>query len=313
MSRSILILIVPLLLASCATLMNRPFTQTTIYTSAPAKIVIQQDTIETSANKAKVHLQRSNLPVTIVAFGDSTKKVLLVPATNAAAWYLNIPCNFGLGMLIDRDNPKRYGYPKRIYMDLSGADKPRYEDGVTNKKGEIYLRLSLPHVNNFLLHPNGESVKSNTGFFGLSVGADFYYRENKFINLQGFAVTDFLLPVPAPVDYFGAHESMRSQYIALSDNYRKNRFSFGYGISYAVNTWKLINSSDTTLQIPANSSLSISNRALGFIFSTYYQTGHRFNIGLIYRPTLINLHTEKSFNYEHLISLDLSWSIRVKK
>lgn len=50
-----------------------------------------------------------------------------------------------------------------------------------------------------------------------------------------------------------------------------------------------------------------------FTVDGYYQVGKRFYIGLIYRPFFLNIYLDVDFKYEHLISLDFKWKIRLKK
>jgi hypothetical protein len=58
---------------------------------------------------------------------------------------------------------------------------------------------------------------------------------------------------------------------------------------------------------------SKSNIALGLVFPVDFQLGRRFYIGVIYRPTFFRFGVVKNFRYEHLISVDFSWKLRIKK
>lgn len=55
------------------------------------------------------------------------------------------------------------------------------------------------------------------------------------------------------------------------------------------------------------------NLALGFVFPTYFQFGEYFSVGVIYRPTFYRPDLTDKFAYEHLISVDFAWKIRLKK
>lgn len=69
-------------------------------------------------------------------------------------------------MLVDGKNPKRYSYPKKIYINSADTISKYYRYSQSNNKGELYLHLSLPHTNSFLMTPEDESTKVSLGLFG---------------------------------------------------------------------------------------------------------------------------------------------------
>lgn len=312
MKKTLIILTISLLLASCASLTNQEWTRSTIYTTEPTRIVFRNDTIKTLRNKAKLTLERKNAPIEIIAITDSLKKKVTINPINSFAYWANIPCNYGIGMLIDRTNPKRYTYPKYIYLNSSDTINRHFSYGQVNNKGQLLLHLSLPHINSFRLTPENEGTKSNTGFWGISLGLDYFHSKNQYVNLSLSAVSDFFVPVPAAVDIWGEYELMSSAYLSLSNNYKIKRFSLGYGLSYVENTWDFRNyGGDET--VPTREPVKKTNNAFGLIFSSYFQATPHFYIGVIYRPTFLRLDIAPSFKYEHLISIDFAWKIRLKK
>ena len=104
---------------------------------------------------------------------------------------------------------------------------------------------------------------------------------------------------------------MRSNYLSLSNHHRIKRFDWGYGLSWIENKWGV----DFYEEIFDPGIQLISQRkrhqALGLEFSGYYFTGPSFHMGLIYRPSFVRLYTDPVFKYEHLISVDLAWKIRL--
>jgi hypothetical protein len=180
-------------------------------------------------------------------------------------------------------------------------------------KGTGLLNVSLPYVNSFHLKPNKESYKTNTGFWGISVGCDYYYQKNRFVNLSLAGVSDIFFPVPAAVDIFGEYELMHSSYTALSNNHTWNRFSIGYGISFSKNTWDYINRSRYDSIPPIREPVKKTNFSIGLIFPAYVQLSKIWHVGLIYRPSFIKLNSADLLKYEHLISLDFALKWRVKK
>ena len=228
-------------------------------------------------------------------------------------YWVNIPYSYGIGMLVDMNNPKRYSYPKRIYINSTDSRSNYYHYSQSDNKGEVHLHLSLPYINSFSLKPKNETRKVNTGFWGLSIGLDYFHSNNQFINIGTSGVLDFFLPFPAAVDMSGENELMSSWYISLSNNHRLGRFSVGYGLSYGRNTWDLSYSDWGDPPPPTRNPITRSHSAFGLIFPNYFQFGEHFNIGIVYRPTFYRPNLTDKFSYEHLISVDFAWKIRLKK
>lgn len=291
--------------------MNEPYTSVTIYTAEPLTLVQGMDTLKTVGDKVSIQVERKKDSLYVEAFTDTLKKAFWIPSQNSLMYWLNIPANYGIGMWIDARNPKRYTYPSSIYLDLqdSISHYRRYDQRA--RKGQIFLHISMPHINSFYLKPEKEGAKTNTGFWGITLGMDYYHSEMQFLNVGVSLVSDFFLPVPAAVDLSGEHERMHSRYLSLTNHHRLNRFTFGYGLSFAKNTWdlKFYNRFDP---LPSSRNpVKKSRYAWGLIFPAYFQLGTCFHAGLIYRPTYFRPQSSDKFVYEHLISIDLAWKIRL--
>jgi hypothetical protein len=221
---------------------------------------------------------------------------------------MNIFGNYGIGMLVDKHNPKRYGYPRQVYLNLQGSTN-RYYHYIPSSPRQFYFLISIPYVNNFLIKPenNVSTSRMKTGFFGASLGLDYYYKQNKFLRISAGAVANFPIPFPAPLDISGDIESMSSEYLTISNNYQLNRFLLGYGLSFAKNSWRYFNNTTTPILYYGNQ----DNAAMGIVLQSYYKLGRTFYLGAIYRPTFLRSSSNHSLQYEHLISVDLSWRLRL--
>lgn len=235
-------------------------------------------------------------------------------------WFYGAPAAY----LIDFTNQRRFYYGNSIFLnstDTLSIIRPniskRYYNYWTKRFptniGQLNLTVSLPWVNSFYLHPNQEELKVNTGFLGISAGLEYYYKDNKYLALTGSGVMDFLFPIPAAVHIEGEVEKMNSIYISLTDNYRFNRFTIGYGLNFSRNNWELLNYGGFYPSPTRRYPTTKSSNSIGFIMDAYHQIGKRFYVGLIYRPTLLNVYPDVDFKYEHLLSLDFKWKFRVKK
>jgi hypothetical protein len=227
------ILAVPVLMTSCATIFNSPYKHVTIHTTEPSKIIYKQDTINTIDDKTHLRVERNWETLNIVATTDSLTKSIRIGAKNSTMYWSNILFNYGLGMLVERNNPKRYTYPGKIYINSEGATGQYSLYGIANNKGELYLHYSNPIINPFRMMPENLGAKVRTGFMGGTIGLDYYHSKNQFIHLGVSEVSggwDLIF-------FNNEYELMSSDYIGLSNNHKIGRFSIGYGLSYAKNIW----------------------------------------------------------------------------
>ena len=310
------ILTISILLSSCASLLNSKQTRLKIISNEPVGIIINKDTINHLLAEKEISVSRSKEPLKLTIFNDSIKKTVSVESKNSFAYWLNLYPNLHLwtGFLIDKNKAKRYAYSKRIYIDVYDTIPRYFTYYPWSRKGNIDLHFSLPHINSFLLNPENENNKKvNTGFWGLTLGLDYYHSRNQFINLSASGVSDFFVPFPAAVDISGEYELMSSSYISLSNNHRYKRFLFGYGISYSKNTWDFRYYDRFDPPPPTREPVKKSHIALGLIFPAYFQMGEHFNIGLVYRPSFYRPNMTDKFKYEHLESIDFAWKIPLMK
>jgi len=250
--RNLIFLIPIILLSSCATLMLRKDYDIRVSSNVPnAKAEIRDSVYSLPA---EFRIKRSKEDLNIKLLSDSLKRNYIVKASpNATFLYANLICYPILPIMygIDFTNQKRFYYGKTITLntyDTTSIIRPKiskkYNDYWTKSfptnKGQINLIYSLSWVNSFYLQPNQETSKANTGFWGISAGLEYYYKEKKYLSLTGSAVMDFFIPFPAAVDFSGEVENMYSVYASLTDNYKFRRFTVGYGLNYSRNTWQLV-------------------------------------------------------------------------
>jgi hypothetical protein len=314
LNKTITFLVLTFLFSSCATVLNRRTKRLDIITNIPAKVQINNNILTSVNNRTKIQNLRDIRPLTLSVFNDSISKDLVLDSRSSFAYWFNIYANCGLGMLIDNSNPKRYGYPRRIWVDMTNNKNNYTRYNPVIKKGELQLRISLPWINNFLLKPiNENSTKSSLGYWGLMTGLDYYVATNHFINFSISVTADLFLPFPAVVDFSGEYDEMSSLFIVFSNNYKLKRFSAGYGISFSENTWNHLYSSRFNAPPPKREPVTKTDYSIGLLFPISIQAGEYFNLGLFYRPSFLKVIPELEFKYEHLISIDLAWKIPLNK
>jgi len=314
MTRIIIPLLILCLTNSCATLLNSKTKRIDIITNTPAKVTLNNQTLENVNNRTKFIALRDIRPVKFSVYNDSVIKNITLDSKNSFAYWMNIYPSLGLGMLVDKDKPKRYTYPSRVYVDMTNNDSKFTTYYPFYRKGSVVLHVSLPHINGFLLKPIGEdSTMRSLGFWGIKLGINYFHNKNQFLDLSVSAVSDFFAPFPGAIDIWGEYDLMTSIYSSFSNNHRIGRFSLGYGLSFSKNTWDHRYYDRFNAPPPLREPFKKSEYILGFIFPIYHQFGEYFFMGLIYRPTFLKVHPETQLVYEHLISFDFAWKFNLTK
>jgi len=196
---------------SCASILNPRYKSMSVFTQQPSKVIIRSDTLHTEANQVNFLIPRSKDSLKLVIVTDTSRQTFQIASRSSFAYYLNIVYNYGLGMLIDHGSPKRYTYPRRIYLDSNWSRGLKTLPAT--HQGEVNFQVSFPYINSFITQPVGENRKANTGFWGLGVGVDYYHQDRQYLSLNLHTVSDFFFPVPAPVTYEGGQEFMSSNYL----------------------------------------------------------------------------------------------------
>jgi len=215
--------------------------------------------------------------------GIASEKILMLTAT-----YL-----FG-----DHPSP----HPKMNYNAQTDTIKKTYRFKQPNKREKIYLHLSQPQFNFLRIMPENEDVKGSRGIFGGSIGLDYHHSYNQFIHFEVSAFSNSGIILPPPND----EDMMSSGGINLSNNHKFGRFSLGYGLSYSEYTWGKY--SWFFVVIPKDTK---SHNAFGLVFPAYFHAAKFLNIGVVYKPTFYRPNISKKFSYEHLVSIDFAWKIRL--
>jgi hypothetical protein len=279
---------------------------------------------------------KNELPFTVLQNDTIVNDTILKPELSNAFWWGNagLLLYFApVGWLVDLTNSKRFTYGNYIYIDsLRNVHSFQYSDKLfsdgysdiffyKHKKRNINLLLSVPEANLFHLSPRNETPKNFAGFLGLGIGMEYFYKNNKSLQLRSDAIMNFIVPFPAPFDWDESQpwENCNAFNISLTDNFRWKRFQFGYGLNFANSTW-VRHGYYIEPQEPADKNyrhewidgMSRTNTMLGLVSNTYYRLLKYFYLGIIYRPSFWNLSNHKPI-YEHSISLDFMVKIHVKK
>jgi hypothetical protein len=301
------------IITSCATIFNRHGRFVRVYTTRPTVLIYNADTIKTQNNKAFLYVERQKIPLEFSVLTDTGAKKVVQKSTLSFAFITNFFYNYGIGALIDLTTTKRYGYPN---IRLNEKDTiERHRPYVTlSKKGDFLLNVSMPMYNWFYFRPDGEPVKNIKGGPGFSMGLDYFHSQKQFLNLSAAVAID-MPDIYLDIKPYGIYEKERTRYLSLSNNHVINKFTIGYGVSYAHNSWEFVNVPNyrdtVSTTLTGRPSQTKSNNALGLVFSTYFKIVAGLNMGIIYRPTFIRFGSADK--YEHLLSFDFGYRIPLNK
>jgi len=294
---------------SCATILNEPVQKLVISTDENIKIVSVNNSkspdpslVNQSDSKTYTVL-RSNEPLVITLQIDSTQHSILLNSRNSAPYLMNILYNFGIGILVDKDDVRRYTYPARNYFTATDTIIKRYRFPPT-ERGTMLLSLSLPlMLNHFTIKTTNGHFNSG-GVYGLKTGFSYFYKRNNYLSLNGGAATNkFGEYWLVDTGYF---EHCNVLFASLKNNHSIGSFDVGYGIHLSRMGWTR-DFGDT-----AKKDLVLRNVGIGPAISAEYRFGKCFRIGCFYQPVLYDLNSMEFTTYQHYFSLDFLWQLPIR-
>lgn len=331
MTKHLLSLVLLLVLSSCATVFTKKTYEMEVSSQTYSMVKVNDSSFFLPA---KIEVKRSKEDLAMVFSNDSISRSYLLKSSISPKYlYGNLAfVHFApVGYLVDLSNEKRFYYGSHIVANTNDTltqintpvtkgyknFKKRIHHYFTKEyqtdKGQLQVIVSLPGINSFHFKPMNESAQNNSGFLGIAAGLEYFYKEKNFFGFYASAIIDFEAPFPVPIEYDGEHELLESLNIGLTNNHKLNRFTIGYGLNYAKNTWVLSNDEYDPLVEGSKKPVTKSNNSLGLIANGYFQFGKRFFVGLNYKPSLMVLNNTPKLNYEHVISLDFVWKFNIKE
>ncbi len=297
--------------SSCATVLNRSTVKVKLHANQPLRMVHLGDTL--TRRDASFTLTRSSERQVIQLENGTLKDSVVLHAKNSAAYYLNFFSPLYLGFIYELNKPKRFTYHKHRYLHVLDTAILQSRFAWEYDIGSWFLHTSLPHLNNFYFQPSGEpDVKRSTGFLGFALGLDYYHRRRQYLSLKASAMLDAPIPVPAAIEYEGTYTISAATYLSLANSHKFHRWSLGYGIAAGVNTWRVNYRGGFEVPPPTRSPKRTMHWTMGLVFPVYYQTSRSFHLGIVYRPSFYRFDLKPSFQYEHILSLDLAWKFKVQ-
>lgn len=307
------LLFVGSLLSSCAVLFNEPVKSIRVHTEKPSKIYYtnifdKPDSIPTIDNLTDIPYKRSKNDLNLLIKDDSLEQFISVKSKVSGAhiltWCYAWPVAF-----FEREHPKSRTYPSYIYITSNKVRTQKFtERSRKGDKGSWYVQISIPEINGFMFKPVNHGTQTHIGGFGLSLGLEYYHSDSQFLSASVAMPLGLESYFPVPIDYYDVHESAMSISGSITNNHHFKNFYFGYGLSLSRNFWGLYPGMHTDAD---DYTVRTVNTSLGLVGNFYIRCTQNFSLGVIYRPSFYRFYGDNNFAYEHVISLDLKWRIRL--
>lgn len=329
-----------LFLSSCATVLNSDFTAISVYTvQDSARICVgNNDTGYCRFSPARFHVFRSKYPLKLTVLNDGMTKDFTIPSKLSGMFLWGNIFNplFPFGHVVDLTNENRFTYPKNVLIDFYDSSKTNirykppesskiyetepkpkdYKRKVSGETGSVFIKFSVPEGNSLHIR-NKNGYSDYFGFLGLTTEAGYYYAQNKYFSAGTGVITDFLLPIPAPVDYWGVHETASGYYFDLNHGHQYERYTFSYGLHFSGNVFRHSFSNrfspDSVLYSEEDTiPYTIRENAVGISLSAKYGLTRYFHLGIRYLPAITNIEIAGDKNYSHFLFLDLIFNIEFR-
>lgn len=319
MKQLFLSLLTVFILNSCATLIHQRTVDLKVHSDLDSvKICTNVNTDTWYDTPVRINTIRSKNDLFITAKKDSLQKTFQIKSTLSTAFWLgNLFSGTGIiGYAIDLTNPKRFTYPNYITINFDQANSTlstRYYKWLAPEKGLLSFKISVPE-GNYLYLNKGKGYGNALGFLGISGGVEYYITDRHSLNVDVGTLTDFMLPVPAPVDYMGSYDRSFATYgdFQLGSDFRRLHYDYGLQFTrteyYERETVELFPNYIDTLKY------SVKQNNIGLSLSTYYRISNGFNLGINYYPSILSWGTNKlTTHYSHLLFFELVFRIEAIK
>ena len=285
MKQLFLSLLAVFILNSCATLIHQPFVNINVHSDLDSvKIRTDANTDTWHDTPVRLNTIRSKNDLFITAKKDSLQKTFQIKSNLSTAFWLgNLFSGVGvIGYALDLTNPKRFTYPNYITINFDEANRTfstRYYKWLAPEKSLLSFKISVPE-GNYLYLNKGTGYGNAFGFLGISGGVEYYITDRHSLNIDVGTLTDFMLPVPAPVDYMGSYNRSFATYgdLQIGSDFRRLHYDCGFQFTrteyYERETVEVFPNYIDTLKY------SVKQNNIGLSLSSYYRISNVFNLGI---------------------------------
>lgn len=303
-------------MGSCVTLFNGPSTSLNVRIPDNAKVVYTNECGSTDSvspdinNMARLIVRRSNkkLPLTVVC--DTGRFSFAVKPVHSWLYYANVYPLYGLGFLVDYNNPNRFTYPHFIYPDPRPGTKRGYGTNAPLLKSDWEISFTPPFVNGFVFNPARMDLRG--GVLGVGFGAAYRYSDKRFWwGELGTAASGGMGGGYKRIDSTPTNSRLRlaGWYLNIRHHHQLRRLDLGYGLSTGVRRGREFYDYYLGATYLRDSvSRQFSHASAGLSFSANYRLSNSIYAGVSYQPQLFEVGGETTgFSYSHMTIFGFSW------
>ncbi len=305
------------LLNACATLTNQSRQNVVVYSNQKQASATINNNTQTLPATFRVTRSKENLQVklktdSLIREFDVKPTLSKKFKTGNLLFLFYCPYTY----LVDLTNPRRFTYGDSIYLAsdaytnrICAKEIPKT---FLTEKGQLYVGLSLPWYNGFYLQPEEGHIKTNTGFWGGSTLLEYYYHSQRSLEFRASYTLNYYLPLPPVLPEEGEIESIEVFSLSLIHNHKFSRWFVGYGIQTSQISYANTFNPGYLLPPPENELTESKHLSVGLETQVYRQVSKSLFIGIRYTPSFFELQPKNQFCYEHVLSLDFAWKLRMK-
>lgn len=301
-------------LGSCVTMFNGPSTRLNVHIPDKARVVYTNECGNTDSvapdyrNMARLIVRRSNkkLPLTVVS--DTGSFSFAVKPTLSWLFWANVYPLYGLGFLVDYNNPDRFTYPHFVYPDPKDVKGYKAMKPLTTSTLEI--AFIPPIIHGFCYNP--AKLDFTGGIGGIGTGLNYHYGDKRFLSAEiGTAVAPagFAERFPGPKVSQVPAERISGWYVNLRHHHQFGRFDLGYGLSTGEQKGKQYYYPYIGATYEKDSVVySYRHATLGLSLATNFRITNAFYFGMNYQPQLLAINTNNLvFSYAHMWNFGFYW------
>jgi len=303
--------------SSCVTLFNGPYTELYVHARPRTTVIYknERDAADTvvinSPDGARLYARRNGafkLPVIIK--DDTTETTIYIKPIHSWLYYANIYPFYGVGFLVDYNNPNRFTYPHHIYPCLKDKDVKGYKTMKPLKTAAWEVAFIPPIINGFVINPTKLDLRG--GVFGIGAGVNYHYNDRCFFSGEiGTAVAPDRVGERLGRDTIPTlpEERLSCWYANLRHHHQLGRFDIGYGLSTGEQKGKQYYDYYRKATYQYDSVIySYRHVNLGLSFAANFRITNSFYFGMNYQPQLFAINSSAmSFNYAHMWIFGFYW------
>lgn len=183
MKKIIPFLLAIILLNSCASIFNKDTAVVKISSDTASQVVFEQDTLQISKKQIKIRPKRSKEAVKLTVLKDSLQKNVYLDSKISTIFWVNILYTYGLGILVDLTNDKRFTYKHNLHF---------VTDSITNTIEISNKKITSIPKNSFFVYT---SPLQFLDFFNIpmtTLGSEYFPIDNFSMSAEvGYRFTDF--------------------------------------------------------------------------------------------------------------------------